>query len=345
MNGHRITNAYPSFPPADRLRNALFGAQVETYYQYLRYSSVRSCRFKNMPRLSLNRTRMFLCHPPRGPVPSRVRCRRRGRRLADPSSAIFLSHRPSQTNSRPTQCRTPLTRAARVPMVTTHGWIVRLMSPHESLRMRSLVSTFHLRPDTAKARLTSSPPSLPLTQRKRLPPKRLQKSWPGSKRSTPEHRPALHWPCPSRQTVPCRAASPPCLCCVGPWSAAPCSRVRRRRVGAAVRDGRSGTCVASRVALLTVRRKVTRKEAPPVHTHARHTQPRALSHCAPAHIGVARTRLCAVSLRWRARARSTRWVGFFRRRQLGRDLQRRRRRKRRIPRPGNGQSRTCGARG
>jgi hypothetical protein len=156
------------------------------------------------------------------------------------------------------------------------------MSPHDSLRMRSLVSTFHLRPDPAKARLASSPPSLPLTQKKRLPPRRPQKSWPISERSTPEHRPALHWPCPSRQTVPCRAASPPCLCCVGPWSAAPCSRVRRRRVGAAVRDGRSGTCVASRVALLTVRRKVTRKEAPPVHTHARHTQPRALSHCAPA---------------------------------------------------------------
>ena len=208
--------------------------------------------------------------------------------MADPSSAIFLSHRPSQTNSRPTQCRTPLTRAARVPMVTTHVWIVRLMSPHESLRMRSLVSTFHLRPDTAKARLTSSPPSLPLTQKKRLPPRRPQKSWPISERSKPEHRPALHWPCPSRQTVPCRAASPPCLCCGGPCCAAPCSRVRRRWVGAAVRDGCCGTCVASRVALLTVRRKVKSKKAPPVHTHARHTHARALWHCAPAHPGAVR---------------------------------------------------------
>ena len=87
---------------------------------------------------------------------------------------------------------------------------------------------------------------------------------------------------------PCRAASPPCLCCGGPCCAAPCSRVRRRWVGAAVRDGRSGACVASRVALLTVRREVKRKEAPPVHTHARHTHARALWHCAPAHTGAVR---------------------------------------------------------
>jgi len=44
------------------------------------------------------------------------------------------------------------------------------------------------------------------------------------------------------------------LGCGGPCCAAPCPRVRRRWVGAAVCDSWSGTCGASRVALLTVRR-------------------------------------------------------------------------------------------
>ena len=63
--------------------------------------------------------------------------------------------------------------------------------------------------------------------------------------------------------------------------AVPCSRVHRRWVGTAVRDGRSGTCVASRVALPTVRREVKKKKASPVHTHARPTPARALRHSGP----------------------------------------------------------------
>ncbi len=133
-------------------------------------------------------------------------------------------------------------------------------------------------------------------------------------RSTPEHRRALGGPggapCPLRQTVPRRCPAllrrPVLRCAVLP-SAPPLggSRRARRRVGW------SGTCVASRAALLSVRREVSpRKKEPPVHTHARHTHARALWHCAPAHIGVARTRLCAFSLRWRARARNCRRFGF-----------------------------------
>ena len=68
------------------------------------------------------------------------------------------------------------------------------------------------------------------------------------------------------------------------------------------------------------------------HPRAPHAAARTVALCA-------RTRLCAVSLRWRARARSTRWVGFFRRR-LRRDLQRRSR-SRSIPRPGKKQSQAC----
>ena len=49
-----------------------------------------------------------------------------------------------------------------------------------------------------------------------------------------------------------------------------------------MRDGRSGACVASRVALLTVRREVKRpKQVEQVQTHARHTHARALCHCGP----------------------------------------------------------------
>ena len=78
------------------------------------------------------------------------------------------------------------------------------------------------------------------------------------------------------------------------------------------------------------RRRCTPTRATRTRAHCGTVRPRALALCA-------RTRLCAFSLRWRARARSTRWVGFFRRR-LRRDLKRRRRS---IPRPCKNQSPTC----
>jgi hypothetical protein len=80
------------------------------------------------------------------------------------------------------------------------------------------------------------------------------------------------------------------------------------------------------------RRRCTPTRATRTRAHCGTVRPRALALCA-------RTRLCAFSLRWHARARSTRWVGFFRRR-LRRDLQRRSR-SRSIPRPGKKQSPAC----
>ena len=79
-------------------------------------------------------------------------------------------------------------------------------------------------------------------------------------------------------------------------------------------------------------------------TPRRHTHAPALWHCAPAQTGAVRppSALCVEPAMARARARSTRWVGFFRRRLKNRNLQRR---GRSIACPGNRQSRPCLARG
>ena len=82
------------------------------------------------------------------------------------------------------------------------------------------------------------------------------------------------------------------------------------------------------------RRRCKPKRATRTRAHCGTVRPRTLALCG-------RPRLCASSLRWRARARGTRWVGFFRRR-LRRDLQRR---SRGIPRPCNNQSQACSTRG
>ena len=144
---------------------------------------------------------------------------RRLRCLAPPSSAQFMSNRTCRSSSRRTQGGTYMTGSARV---TTSGWVKRLkrlMSPQESLlSLQTILGTG--RPNYAPTRPASLPPSLPLAQAKRLPPVLQQNLSPVSKRSTPEHRPALHGPCPSRQTLPCRVAA--VLCCGGPCCAAPC---------------------------------------------------------------------------------------------------------------------------
>ena len=108
-----------------------------------------------------------------------------------------------------------------------------------------------------------------------------------------------------------KSAAAQSLGCGGPCCAAPCSRVRRRCVGAAVCDGWSGTCGASGVALLPCAGS----------SAVRHRR---------------RTRRCTTKRLVRracdgAHARSTRWFGFFRGR-LRWSIWRRRR-GRRIPRP------------
>jgi hypothetical protein len=117
------------------------------------------------------------------------------------------------------------------------------------------------------------------------------------------------------------------LGCGGPCCAAPCSRVRGRWVVAAVCDGWSGTCGASGVALLPCAGS----------SAVRHRR---------------RTRRCTTKRLVRracdgAHACHPRWFGFFRRRMLRWNLQRRRRGTR-IPRPArmrsNHQAAKCGAR-
>ena len=83
------------------------------------------------------------------------------------------------------------------------------------------------------------------------------------------------------------------------------------------------------------RRRCKPKRATRTRAHCGTVRPRTLALCG-------RPRLCASSLRWRAHARSTRWVGFLRGRLLRRNVQRR---WRSIACPGNRQSRPCLARG
>ena len=64
MNGHRITNAYPSFPPADKLRNALFAREVSQYPYGVLGSVLSSFQLVEHASISLIKPHSHAAAPP-----------------------------------------------------------------------------------------------------------------------------------------------------------------------------------------------------------------------------------------------------------------------------------------